>query len=173
MPPGTLRSSTVVAIILRLFAIYWAAQALLHLAVDLSAYLSSSVSLAWQNLIPTFLMPVLYGILAMLAWIFAGALAAKASGPQDPAVPLRQLERADIYGFGILIIGLYFFLIHIGPSINEIHYLALVKQDPERGFYELTSQLIPCVAGLALAIGSPRLGRKLASKTADPAAPEA
>lgn len=120
-----------------------------------------------------FFTPVAYGAAAMVAWIFAGGLAAKVTGPADPAVPLAPLTRGDVYGFGLLLGGLWFFLTYLGGSINWLHHLAvsgasadLIQHREGSPIYELSSQLIPCVAGLAVAIRAPQLGRKVAAKTA-------
>ena len=168
MQESSLRISTLVAIFLRLFAIYWAARALLHFAANFSIYLPTGASAGRQNLAMLLAAPVIYGVMAMLAWIFAEGIAAKVSGRGDPAVPVAQLQRADIYGFGLLLMGLYFFLAHLASSLGGLYGLALGNQTPgmveemhRAHLQQLAASLIPCLAGLGVAIASPRLGRKL------------
>ena len=176
MQESSLRSSTVVAILLRLFGIYWAAQALILFATNLSVYLPMGASAGWQSITMVLVVPVIYGVMAMLAWIFAEGIAAKVSGRGDPAVPVAQLQRADTYGFGLLLIGLYFFLTHLASSLGGIYGLALDRQSPgmleemrRTHFQQLAASLIPCLAGLGVAVASPRLGRKLVRAAAPPA----
>ena len=167
MHEAPLRSSTVVAILLRLFAIYWAVQGVLMIP---NAVMTDTIGRGLANWIPTLahiMTPVLYGFLAFLAWIFAGAIATKVAGQGDPAVPFLQISRGDLFAFGLLVLGLYFFLSYLGTSITWLHYLAIngTSHDASEGrntMYDLAIQLIPCAAGLLMAITSAKFGRRLA-----------
>ena len=161
--PAPLRSSTVVAILLRLFSIYWTVQGVLLIP---TAIMSGTLS-GWLPVVANLMTPVLYGFLAFLSWIFAGSIATKVAGQGDPAVPSLQISRGDLFAFGLLVLGLYFFLSYLASSVNWLHYLAM--KGPEsigagnpNTMYELSAQLIPCIAGLMMAITSTRFGHKLA-----------
>jgi hypothetical protein len=169
MQETPMRSSTVVAITLRLFAIYWVVQGVLMIPNALmTGTLGGSLS-GWLPTLANLLAPILYGFLAFLSWIFAGAIATKVAGQGDPAIPLLQISRGDLFAFGLLVLGLYFFLNYLASSINWLHYLAIkgpesTKTGDPNTMYELSSQLIPCVAGLLMAITSTNFGQKLAGK---------
>lgn len=170
-----MRSSTVVAIMLRLFAINWAIQALLMIPVAVMTFTIGRGPADWLPTMANFMTPVLYGFLAFLSWIFAGAIATKVAGQGDPVVPFLQISRGDLFAFGLLVLGLYFFLSYLGSSINWLHYLAINGTgDGGTGdsntMYELSTQLIPCIAGLLMAVTSTRFGQKLAgNRGAEPA----
>ncbi len=174
-----LRCSVFVAILLRLFAIYWAVMGVFAIPGSLQmfshAYPAGSSWMLWVSRLSYLVVPVIYGFFAMMAWIFGGRIGVKVAGAGDPPIPVRNVSRDDLLAFGILVTGLYYFLGNIGQTINWLHYLAISKDlreiDPqvsENPLYRLTTSLIPCLAGLLLAIASPTLGRKLARRPALP-----
>lgn len=162
-----MRSSTVVAILLRLFAINWAIQALLMIPAAVMTFTIGRGLAGWLPTVATLMTPVLYGFLAFIAWIFAGAIATKVAGQGDPLVPFLHISRGDLFAFGLLVLGLYFFLSYLGSSINWLHFLAINGSDDggtgnSNTMYELSMQLIPCIAGLLMAVTSTKFGQKLA-----------
>jgi hypothetical protein len=81
----------------------------------------------------------------------------------------------NLYTLGFLVIGLIFFLSHLGSMVSWWHYLAQSNEarslTGDRGIplYEVISQVAPCMGGLGAVIMAPRLGRMLASRhAADP-----
>lgn len=76
----------------------------------------------------------------------------------------------NLYTLAILGFGLYYAIGHLADTLNWIHYLilnragqALVNQEGGLSLYDVTSKMIPCVAGAALAILSPKIAKRLVS----------
>ncbi len=101
---------------------------------------------------------------------------------QDASLTVHHLGPEQVYSFGLLILGGYFCLSHLGSMAGWLHYFALNKPcdslftfaraDPygiQYTIYEVISAAVPCVGGAFLAALSPQLGRRLARKRpADP-----
>lgn len=160
----------VVAIVLRLFAIYWLASGLASLLTALGS-LAGFGHLGWMNYGVVLLMPVAYLLLALVTWIFAGRIAEKVTGASDPALPVAAISRGDLYGFGLLITGLWFFLSHLGAAPTGLHQLAMYRGiDPmlldgaESPIHVALRSIVPCMVGMTVAICSPALGRKIVAK---------
>jgi hypothetical protein len=160
----------VVAIILRLFAIYWLVSGLVSLLTALGS-LAGFGHLGWMSFGLVLLMPVAYLLLSLVTWIFAGRIAEKVTGASDPALPVAAISRGDLYGFGLLVTGLWYFLSHLGSALVGLHQLALHRGiDPMlldgagSPVHAALRSLVPCLAGMTVALCSPALGRKIVAK---------
>jgi hypothetical protein len=166
-----MKASFIITIILRLFAIHWAASALLGLLgiIGYSAAIPSSpdnVGFFWMQMLAA---PVCYILLALGAWYFAAYLAKRIVPHSDPEIGLVSITARDLYGFGILVIGVTSFLSHLAPMLNWIHYLvinragdSLMHGKDGLSFYDVTKEVIPCIGGAAIALYSSKIGERLA-----------
>ena len=180
-----MKASIIITIILRLFAIQWAASALLGLLgiIGYSAAISSSsdnVGYFWMQMLAA---PVCYILLALAAWYFAAYLAKRIAPHSDPEIGLISIKVRDLYGFGILVIGVTSFLSHLAPMMNWIHYLvinragnALLHGHDGLSLYDVTKEVIPCIGGALIACYSSYIGERLSRREriqeAQQAAPE-
>lgn len=121
--------------------------------------------------VTVFMEPTAYVTLAILTWIFADRIAVKVAGQEDPELPDISSGLGDMYRFGLLLMGLYFFLNHLGGTLVGLLWLAMNEQPVLRNqlmgspIHQLTANLIACLTGLVMALRSPLLGRKLAART--------
>lgn len=169
-----LRASHVVAILLRLFAIWWMVTGAFYLASSLGNLATIRYSGDWVYLATSLVIPTTYGLIALLSWIFAGRIAVKVTGhPDPPALPI-SFARSDLYGFGLLIVGLWHFLAYLGGTVASLYQLALYRGpdpatlDPSAGpLHALVLSLLPCLAGMGIALCAPALGRKIADRVSD------
>ena len=117
-----------------------------------------------------FSFPIVYGTLAFLAWIFAGAVSLRVVGQDNPKLQFNGVTAENFYTLGILGFGLYYAIGHLAATVNWIHYLilnrageSLVNQQGGLSLYKVTSEMVPCVAGIAVAMLSPKIGKRLVS----------
>lgn len=169
-----LRSSHIVAIALRLFAIWWMVTGVLYLVSSIGTISTLRLSHDWVYLLTTLIIPTTYGLIAFLSWIFAGKIAVKVTGHPDPVAPTVSFARSDLYGFGLLAVGLFYFLANLGDTIASLYLLALYRGpdpatlDPRNSpLHALVMNLLPCLAGIGIALCSPALGRKIADRVSD------
>jgi hypothetical protein len=155
--------SSIVVIVLRLFALNWLFNAVPLL---LSA---AATPLPHERHLFAVLMPyapaVLFLIFAAGLWILAPALARLVSRGVDTSVSIGSLSRSDLYSFAFVFLGLFFMLSSFADAINWIHYLGTVsRQDPTRDphyLYQLTRPCLTFVAGLISLFGARRWTKKL------------
>lgn len=166
-----MKTSTIVAIVLRLFAIYWAATGMI-VAVSLLGIGLSTTPLAevmayqWFQMLAA---PVWYLLLACGAWFFASSIAKRVVPAADAEIRCLEIKARDLYGFGLLIIGIFTFLSYLGPAFSGICRMvldrsgdALEQGQNGRAIFDLSKEVIPCVAGGLIASASPKLGARLA-----------
>lgn len=167
-----MKLSLLVAVFLRLFAIYWLVACIVGMmgALGIAGLYSGTGATGGLQFALQFARPVAYGVLATLAWLFAGGISRRVTGATDPELALSEIGPGNLYTLGILGMGLYFALTHLGGTINWLHYLAandagddLIQGVGGLSLYDVTSVLIPFAAGVALSILSPKIGRRLAS----------
>ncbi|MFL6514938.1 MAG: hypothetical protein ACJ8M1_07935 [Chthoniobacterales bacterium] len=158
--------SSIVRIVIRLFALNWCLQAL-NLMVSAAA-LSHDRPLA--VMVMRAVPGVLFLILAIALWILAAPVARFVSRGVDANVNLAGLSRSDLYSFAFVFLGLFFVLSSIAHVINWIHYFATAPSaDPTRNprvedFYQLTRPFLTLVAGLVSLIGAPLWTKKLVNR---------
>ena len=168
-----MRISTIVVVILRLFSLYWLASFVIALLgavalVNVSAMTRTTGGMKWMFLLPL-LVPFAYLLLSVLTWIFASRISTKVVGGINEELGASTIGPSELYSVGILVTGLYFFLSYLGGSISWLHYLvvnkagdALVSGSEEVSLYDVSSQILPCAAGVYFAVYSRRFGRRLA-----------
>lgn len=166
-----MKASTIVTIALRVFALQWAATGIISL-LTLLGFSTTAAMLDGASLLQrllTFAIPLSYLILACVAWFFSSWIAKRVVPQSDPELRSLDVSPRDLYGLGILVVGITAFLSHLAPMLNLIHYL-VVNQAGETlmagkngdSFYQVTKEVIPCLAGAALALASSNLGARLA-----------
>ena len=101
----------------------------------------------------------------MITGIFADRLAKKMARGQDSIVPIISVYQRNLDSFGLLIVGLWLFLRHLGEAFFSIRCLTLYRQGSsampvaaDHNIRQLTNDLIPCLPGIGLALGFSNLG---------------
>ena len=166
-----MKLSVLVAVVLRLFALWWLVLALggtLASVAMVRSPVSHSAPLDLLNLLMFWGAPAFHLAAAAAAWGAAHFLARRLVATPDPTVEVSALTPQSLYTLGAMTIGLYFALGHLAPMFNWLHFLALQRASPTTAthldFYEVTSQVIPCLAGIATFLAAPRIGRSLAAQ---------
>ena len=155
--------SSIVVIVIRLFALNWLLTAVPLL---LSA---ATTPLPHERHLSAVLMlyapAVLLLIVAAGLWILTPAIARFVSRGVDTSVSIGSLSRSDLYSFAFVFLGLFFILSSFADVINWIHYFASASHstpDPRgQNFYQLTRPCLTFVAGVVSLIGAPRWTKKL------------
>ncbi len=168
-----MKASVIVTIVLRLFAIQWAAAGVFSLLSIVG--LGTSVSLDPNN--PMFhwfqmlVLPVCYMLMASATWFCASLISERVVPKSDPELQLFDVGAGDFYGLGVLVMGISTFLSHLTPLLNWIHYLIMNRAGEDLMYgkngttmYGVSKELVPCVIGAALALASPKIGARLARK---------
>lgn len=176
-----MRVSYVVAIVLRLFSIYWIVTAAVGILGGTGSILSMWIP-GDRHALPLFIYllgPAFYVVLAGVAWFAAGRISRVVVGSEDREIGLHQIQPQDLYTFGLLIVGTIYFLGNFAQVFNWVHYLmfnregqSLFKTDGQSPLYKISNTILPCVGGATLACISPKLGRRLASFHQQPEAKE-
>ena len=157
--------SSIVVIVIRLFALNWVLHALALAAYPLPLSHESFVSIILLHYGPT----VLLIILAVGLWMVAPTVARFVSRGFDACVNVGSLSRTDLYSFAFVFLGLFFILSSFADVINWIHYFTLSREDPRndpriQSFYQLTRPFLTLAAGLISLLGAPRWTKKLVSR---------
>jgi hypothetical protein len=157
--------SSIVVIVLRLFALNWFATAIpLFLS---AAAIGSPGERRLLSLLLPYAPAVLLLILAVVVWLLAASVARLVSRGVDTSVSIGSLSRADLYSFAFVFLGLFFVLSSFADVVNWLHYFATVsREDPRydlrvQNLYQLTRPFITLALGLVLLIGAPRWTKKL------------
>ena len=121
-------------------------------------------------LITPFLLPLGHIVFGAIAWFGSGRIAKKVVRDVDFEVAMGEIDPANLYSVGFLVVGLYFFLSYLGGSLGWLHYLALnqagdalTRGENDLSIYEVVSQMVPCAGGLYFALLSGQFGRRLAN----------
>jgi hypothetical protein len=162
--------SSIVIVVVRLFAIYWAVTALISFAALAGTW--SFVDANGWHLVVQLVMPVVYLLLAIIAWFFSSVVTRKVIHNHDPMLALMDIRLPHFYSMGFLIVGLTLFLNHVGSMFQWVHWLA-VKKSGDMLMYgaadyqisELSSHFVPGLLGLLITFQSPRFGRLMAEKS--------
>jgi hypothetical protein len=167
----SMRTTILVSIILRLFAIQWGLTgivSIMGLLGNTRPLPSHSESLVayWFDMLSY---PLIYILAAFLVWLFATPVAKRITSNSDTEIGLVSLSARDLYGLGILVVGLVVFLRHLAPMLNWVHYLvlnragdALVHGRDGLSLYDVTQEIFVCLGGALLALASPKIGARLA-----------
>jgi hypothetical protein len=159
--------SSIVVIVMRLFALNWFVSALPLL---LSA---ATLPLPHERSMFALLMPYAPGVLLLIfaagLWIFSSAIARLVSRGVETSVTIGGLSRSDLYSFAFVFLGLFFILSSLADVIDWIHYFTVSHEDPRhdpriQSFYQLTRPCITLALGLASLLGAPRWTKKLVAR---------
>ena len=155
--------TSIVVIVVRLFALNWLLHALVLIAsataIPLpSKYVGSAIVIHYGP-------AVLLIIFAVLLWILASLLARLVSRGFDATVSVGTLSRLDLYSFAFVFLGLFFVLSSFADVINWIHYFATDPRHDSRdnNLYQITRPCLTLAAGLVSLLGARRWTRKLAA----------
>lgn len=162
--------SSIVVVVVRLFAIYWAVSALIALAGTAGIFRFAGDTV-W-HLVTQLVLPAFYLLLAIIAWFFTGAVTRKVIQNHDPVVPMMDIRLSHFYSMGFLIVGLSMFLSNVGLMFQWVHWLAvnkagdmLLNGSENNQISAGADYLIPGLLGLFIAFQSPRFGRLMAKKS--------
>jgi hypothetical protein len=155
--------SSIVVIVIRLFALNW-----LFTAVPLLLS-AAATPLPHERRLSVVLTPYAPGGLLLIfaagLWILTPAIARLVSRGVDTSVSIGSLSRSDLYSFAFVFLGLFFILSSFADVINWIHYFATGSHstpDPRaQNFYQLTRPCLTFVAGVVSLVGAPRWTKKL------------
>jgi hypothetical protein len=157
--------SSIVVIVIRLFALNWVLHALALIAYPIPLSHEPFVSIILLHYGPG----VLLIILAVCLWMAASTVAQFVSRGFDADVNVGSLSRTDLYSFAFVFLGLFFILSSFADVINWIHYFTLSREDPRhdpriQSFYQLTRPCLTLAAGVVSLLGAPRSTKKLVSR---------
>jgi hypothetical protein len=155
--------SSIVVIVIRLFALNWLLTVVSLLLRAATTPLPHGDRLSAALIL--YAAPVLLLIFAAGLWILTPAIARLVSRGVDTTVSMGSLSLSDLYSFAFVFLGLFFILSSFADVINWIHYFATEAHsapDPRaRNFYELTRSCLTFVAGVVSIVGAPRWTKKL------------
>jgi hypothetical protein len=157
--------SSIVVIVIRLFALNWLLTALPLLLSAAATPLPHESGLS-VVLMP-YVAPLILLILAAGLWILTPAIARLVSRGVDTSVNIGGLARSDLYSFAFVFLGLFFILSSFADVINWIHYFATASPDNPRNapggqnFYRLTRPCLTLAFGLVSLLGAPHWTKKL------------
>ena len=159
--------SSIVVIVIRLFAVNWLVTGVSLLASAATTPLPHERQ-SFAVLIP-YALPVLFFVLAAGSWLLAPFISRLVSRGVDASVSVGSLSRSDLYSFAFVFLGLFFILSSLADVINWIHYFTVSGEDPRhdpriQSFYQLSRPCLTLAAGLVSLLGAPRWTRKLISR---------
>ena len=124
--------SSIVVIVLRLFAVNWLLTAvplfLTAAATPLPRDRTAAAAVAFVYASPALLL-----IFTAVLWMLSGPAARFVSRGVDATVSVGSLSRSDLYSFAFVFLGLFFILSSVADVINWLHISArLQRKRPER-----------------------------------------
>jgi len=164
--PKSMTASTIVLIVLRLFALDWMMQGV----VMASSFTISAGVMSEPKIILIYYCSALLVLATSIAlWFLAPRLGRWVVGKQDSVAQISGLTLEDLYSFAFLFLGLYFVLTSFAASINWVHYFLSVngqttgRMPPQdrQNLYQLSQHLVTLIAGFAAMLPSRRWAQKL------------
>lgn len=154
---------SVVIIVIRLFAIQWLVYAIAP-ALAMLGFGSGGLFVLAPML--------LYLFFSAIAWIAAPIISDLVTKNCESTVNLNGLSREDLYAFGFVVLGLYFVLSSIGPTINLLYAqfimgATIYNESARIAMHSLAPHLITFVAGLVTLFTGHLWARKLAWRDAE------
>src|SRR5688572_3340987 len=144
--------SSIVVIVIRLFALNW-----LFTAIPLLLS-AAATPLPHERHLSVVLTPYAPGGLLLIfatgLWILTPTIARFVSRGVDTSVNMGGLSRSDLYSFAFVFLGLFFILSSFADVINWIHYFATVsREDPRsdprvQNLYQVTQPFLTLALGL-------------------------
>ncbi|MGD7652304.1 MAG: hypothetical protein ACQCXQ_03745 [Verrucomicrobiales bacterium] len=164
-------AATIVFIVIRLFAVYWAMAGLLGVAgaISMNAGIGYAADAGFAFWFSALAPSIVYAIIAGAVWFLAGVVSRHVVPRQGGTIESTDLCRGDLFGFGLLLIGASSFLSHLAPMLNWIHFLVMNRAGEELihgqnglSMYDVSREVIPCIGGAVLVVASRRIGVRLA-----------
>ncbi len=110
-------------------------------------------------------------VIAIVLWLVAPFLARRITSVRDSEVDCGTLALSDLYAFAFLLVGLYFAVDALGPSLAWLHFAlrssgsdAPLSLEQKANYYALFGHLTKLVFGLALIFNNRRFAVKLLKK---------
>jgi len=159
--PSPTRLCELVSVVIRLFSIRLGLEAFTFLLTTIGSYTKSG-----------FVISAVFGLLILMAcaywlWQLSPRIARHVTCGQDFSLDFGSLTLNDLYCFAFLLVGLYFAVDSLGPSLTWLHYSLResstsveLSTQQKTNFYTLFKYLIKLLLGLALIFR----GRKFADR---------
>src|SRR5438093_1621357 len=148
--------SSIVVIVIRLFAVNWLVTGASLLASAATNPLPHERQ-SFAVLIP-YALPVLFFVFAAGSWILAPFIGRLVSRGVDANVSVGSLSRSDLYSFAFVFLGLFFILSSVADVINWILYFtvsgeALRPHPVIQGLYQINLTCLRLEAGVVSLLG--------------------
>jgi|GEM_PF-3344978 len=167
-----MKLSNITTVALRLFAIYWAVNAVIGILALLGSipYFGGSLGVpGFLGYLIPFIIPVMYGLFALLAWRFAESISRCVVGSTDPNLELQHITAENLYTMGAFSMGLYFTLSRLSDLWIWLYYVVanrtanpVILQQGGLNLYQVSLHVLPFAAGVALVFMASTLGKRLA-----------
>jgi len=159
--PTSPRLCELVSVVIRLFSIWLGLEAFRFLLTTIGGYARSGF------VIFAVLGPGLLAVCAYWFWQLSPCIARRVTRGQDFSLDFGSLTLNDLYCFAFLLVGLYFAVDSLGPSLTWLHYslqesstAVELSTQQKTNFYTLFKYLIKLLLGLMLIFK----GRKFANR---------
>ena len=157
--------SSIVVIVIRLFALNW----LLTAAPLFLTATATPLPRDWDvsAVLVLYLPALLLLIFAAVLWIVSHRVARFVSRGVDTTVSTGSLSRSDLYSFAFVFLGLFFILSSVADVINWLHYFTTASPEypthapSVQNLYQLTRPCLTLAFGLVSLLGAQRWTRKL------------
>jgi len=167
-----MRLSNITIVALRLFSIYWAVNAVIGILALLGSmpyFGGASGVMGILGYMMPFVVPVIYGLFALLGWRFAEPISRCVVGGTDPNLEFQHITAGNLYTMGAFSMGLYFSLSHLDDLALWLYYVvanrtgnSVVHQQDGVNLYQFSLNALPFAAGVALVFMASTIGKRLA-----------
>jgi hypothetical protein len=157
--------TSIVVVVLRLFALDWLVQGFTGIVWTGHGQSSWYAPPSYAVYLPSLVMVA--GALLLFMW--SKTIARAVTPKPDPQVQLAGITVFDLYCFAFTFLGLYFVIPSISGVMTWLHYLfirtrgAMEGSNPAQDFYGLADNVVRLLAGGACLLFAARFARKLAA----------
>ncbi len=166
-----MRTSSLILISLRLYAIYWLLQSMAELVTILPMFFIVKPELQIRIPWPITFFPVAALVFSIVLWLCAARISGAIVRGQDSELSMATLSREGLYGFAFVFLGLYFILSSINGIVDTgfvffTRGVDLPGNNPEWGkeVFHFLSHVLTLVAGFACVLGAGKWSQKLLKK---------
>lgn len=159
--------SSLVVVVLRLFAVYWLIQ-----SVTQSIMIGLTTSIVGFGKGPgmiSYTIPIILILVGLPIFAFSVPLSRRITPDGDPMINFGALTLHDLYCFAFVLLGGYFFLSSISSTFTTLHAYVTMTRSMTAGnpmqktlFYQMAVPLTSLILGGLTMLYAPRLARKLA-----------
>ena len=155
-------ASTLVLIIVRLFAISWFVQAII-LSLDIVTGNFITFRPSTLEILLGIGSAVSALVFCLLAWILAPKIGRKITRGYDAPISISEPSLEKLYAFAFVFLGLYFILDSIGATLNGLHYFLTMPSLKNanrsvfiqtQSLYQFTKPLITLIAGFIVLLSA-------------------